>query len=246
MKFKVKRNSTVFGNKKPNSPDIKKRKSFRKFLKGSPEIQRSSRLNPGDNDDESDDGILELHPMDTPPEGSPGEGRQRVPILTTEDNIIQEKETIYKPTRARIKVSIREKNIHKRGANQGKCSTSAWLDPEAAERKSLSLAHSKIIKETISEREELDREMSMAKIHSIRFDEPKYNLEGFKRRTKHSQKLVNKHGLKWHVLGADQNYSSNLPLISKTRTNISSDSCSLDHISPEMFTKSNRKINQLA
>lgn len=85
----------------------------------------------------------------------------------------------------------------------------------------------------------------MAKIHSIRFDEPKYNLEGFKRRTKHSQKLVSKNGLKWHVLGVDQNYSSNLPLISKTRTNISSDSCSLDHINSDMFSKGNRKNNQL-
>lgn len=105
MKFKVKRNSTLFSNKqKPNSPDIKKRKSFRKFLKGSPEIQRSSRFKPTDIEEDFDDGILELHPMDTPPEVSPDEERQRIPILTTEDNIIQEKEIIFKPTHAKIRV----------------------------------------------------------------------------------------------------------------------------------------------
>lgn len=49
---------------KPESPDIKNRKSFRKYLKGSPDIQRSSRFNKEMTDAEvREHGFLELHPM---------------------------------------------------------------------------------------------------------------------------------------------------------------------------------------
>ena len=66
---------------KPESPDIKKRKSFRKYLKGSPDIQRSSRFNNEVIDDGlREQGFLELHPMHNIE-------------LVNEDGVIQELES---------------------------------------------------------------------------------------------------------------------------------------------------------
>lgn len=111
MKFKIKRNSTYnSGKPKPNSPDIRRRKSFRKYLKGSPEIQRSHRFPKNDLEDYSiDDGILSLKPTVVSKEESSPEQHQRVPILMTEDGLIQEQEEFPKRTRARRvgKVSLR-------------------------------------------------------------------------------------------------------------------------------------------
>ena len=64
IKFKFKRNSSIFSSQKPNSPDIKRRKSFRKYLKGSPEIQRSSLFNNElINEELREHSFIELHPM---------------------------------------------------------------------------------------------------------------------------------------------------------------------------------------
>lgn len=111
---------------------------------------------------------------------------------------------------------------------------------ESSERKSLSLARSNIINVPIPEIEEFHSKIEMPDSATFKYDDQKYNLESLKRRTKHSKKMQGKTGLRWNILSTDQNYSSNLPLISKTRTNISSDSCSLDQISIDALNKSNR------
>jgi len=51
LKFKIKRNSTYFHCSKPHSPDIKKRKSFKNFLKGSSKAENSFRLKKKDIED---------------------------------------------------------------------------------------------------------------------------------------------------------------------------------------------------
>lgn len=68
---------------KPESPDIKKRKSFRKYLKGSPQVQRSSRFNKEMIEDElREHGFLELHPM------------HNIELIN-EDGVIQQIETFH-------------------------------------------------------------------------------------------------------------------------------------------------------
>lgn len=132
----------------------------------------------------------------------------------------------------------------KKSYHPGKYLKHFRYDQDSPERKSLSLARSKIISANISEHDDLDTENSMTKLNSIKFDEQKYNLEGFKRRNKNSRKIISKAGLKWNAFNTDQNYNSNLPLISKTRTNLTNESYSIEQINTDMFTK-NRHKNQL-
>lgn len=75
----------------PISPDIKKRKSFRKYLKRSPDIQRSLRYKKKltqNNENESE--LLALHPMMTTGDDTSSSAQQsNKPIFVIEDNIIQ-------------------------------------------------------------------------------------------------------------------------------------------------------------
>jgi hypothetical protein len=52
---------------------------------------------------------------------------------------------------------------------------------------------------------------------------------------------VVKSNLKWSVLNGEHNYNSSLPMITKTRTNISGDNYSLDHISNEVIANQRQK-----
>lgn len=88
---------------------LNKRKSFRRFLKASPEIQRSYRLDDEHMDSEIDNGlILQLKPTGIDTDESKDKHEPHVPILTNEDNIIQEQET-FSHSRARKINFIKQK-----------------------------------------------------------------------------------------------------------------------------------------
>ena len=110
---------------------------------------------------------------------------------------------------------------------------------EFSERKSLSLAHSNLINVPIPETDELETKQAVGST-SFKYDDQKYNLHGLKRRTKYSKKIQGMSGLKWNVMSTDQNYSSNLPMIGKTRMNISNDSSSLDQLSIDILNRNNK------
>lgn len=111
---------------------------------------------------------------------------------------------------------------------------------EFPERKSLSLVQSNIINVPIQETEEFESKQEVADSTSFKYDDQTYNLRGLKRRTKYSKKIQGMTGLKWNVISTEQNYSNNLPMIGKTRMNISNDSCSLDQLSIDMINRNNK------
>lgn len=117
FKFKLKRNSTVLDKavkSKPNSPDIKKRKSFRKYLKGSPDLKHSSRIRKGleDNDENTGDGLLSLHPMFTESEHAAIQSHKWSGLISNDEPSINEiklKITPMDPIYPRKGVYSREK-----------------------------------------------------------------------------------------------------------------------------------------
>lgn len=228
----------MFSTKKPNSPDIKKRKSFRKFLKGSPDIQRSSRFNNSlIHKDDHDDSFFELHPIGTTTEEA-SENDKQPPVIVNEDNIIQELGVSAK------KLKSKKSNNILKASTQGKFIRPAYYNQDAQNRKSLSLARVAPGTVPISEREEI-REVPPMRINSFKYDDQRLNLEGAKRRNKNSKKFMSKSNYKWNLLSTDQNYNSNLPQIGKTRTHISSDCCSLEQISIDAIYRNKRQNNNV-
>ena len=131
-----------------------------------------------------------------------------------------------------------------RSTTQGKFVKPVYYCPESPERQSMSLARVTQANIPISEREQF-REPKHRRIQSFKYDDQKYNLDSFKRRTKNSKKNIGKTSLKWNVLNTDQNYNSNLPMIGKTRTHISSDNCSLEQLSLDAMYKKNKSKNNI-
>lgn len=107
-------------------------------------------------------------------------------------------------------------------------------------RKSLSFARSNIFEVKIPEWDEFNEKQEINSSNSFKNDEHKFNLESHKRRAKYSKKIQVKTGYKWNILNNNENYSNNLPMIRKTRMNISNESWSLDQLNTDESNKSNR------
>jgi len=240
-KFKFKRNSTIFNGKKPNSPDIRRRRSFKKYLKGSSQVQRSSRFNKEDYDSiDQESDILCLQPMLPIKNEIIDTIIQKVPILKNENNIIQE-QTFSSEICESKNSPGREKSHRNKLGRVGITVRNMLYDGESNEHKSLSMARSGHTSAYLKDSSNAKRKNSLKKINSLKYDEQKYNLEWFKRRTKGSKNNVVKSNLKWSVLNGEHNYNSSLPMITKTRTNISGDNYSLDHISNEVIANQRQK-----
>jgi hypothetical protein len=84
----------------------------------------------------------------------------------------------------------------------------------------------------------------LKKLHLIKVDETRASPEGTKRRIKGSRRLTCNFGIKWQLLNIDQNYNSNLPIISNTRTNISNDVPQIEQAKNEFISKNRRTFNQ--
>jgi hypothetical protein len=84
----------------------------------------------------------------------------------------------------------------------------------------------------------------LEKLHIIKVDETRASPEGTKRRVKGSRRLTCNFGIKWQLLNIDQNYNSNLPMISNTRTNISNDIPQIEQAKNDFISKNRRTFNQ--
>jgi hypothetical protein len=137
---------------------------------------------------------------------------------------------------ANMRGALREKSKIK-NAKQGKTVRAVLYDNESVERTSYSMIRKNWFNGGLVEPNNVQKKNTFRKIGSFKYDEQKYNLECFKRRTKNSKNNLAKSNIKWSILGNDQNYNSNLPSITKTRTNISGENYSLDNISRDFFKK---------
>ena len=142
--------------------------------------------------------------------------RAGVPVLLKEGNIIQALEDTWGIKAEQNSLSSRD-NLNKpkpkiiSKSNFSKSVNQNHLNSPI--RNSLAIAKSNVINVSIQDK---NSRASCGTINNVS-NKQKYNLELFKKRTKkNSNRIVGKSGLKWSVLHGDQNYNSNLPIISKS------------------------------
>lgn len=101
-----------------------------------------------------------------------------------------------------------------------------------------------MINVSIPDRSILFNQSNPNEISSIQPQAQKYNLELFKKRTKkNSNRIIGKTGLKWSILGGDQNYSSNLPMIGKTQSTYMTEHLPLNESSNSSFQNYQKEKN---
>lgn len=135
-----------------------------------------------------------------------------------------------------VRSTLREKSRIK-NVKQGKTVRAVLYDNESTERTSYSMIRKNWLNGGLIDPNNGQKKNSFRKMASVKYDEQKYNLECFKRRTKNSKNNLGRSTIKWGLLGNEQNYNSNLPSITKTRTNISDNNYSLDYINRDLFKR---------
>ncbi|CAI2382990.1 unnamed protein product [Moneuplotes crassus] len=242
IKGKFKRSSTYFSSTKCQSPDIKNRKSFKKFLKGSPNEKRSFRFHKKDLVKcFNNDFFIQLKPTEKKDICSNETQDEDVtPILVKENNVIQALEPEAPVLKSKKNNYMKQNTIF-----HNYFATRYGNEEELGDdftHKSLSLNRPKGLSTGVSQKDHLDSDLRTRKLESFRVDDQRTAISLSKRKPKALRKPHNKNNSQWKVLETQKNTEMNLPDISKTRSNFSENSSSIDKIKGKSFKKKNSKI----
>ena len=119
-------------------------------------------------------------------------------------------------------------------------------DNENLVQKSLSINHSKVMRNNMPCNEHFDSSFRVRKLHSLKYEEQGYQIAGMIKRTRGWKKSITNSSAKWKNLSSDKNFNTNLPNISKKRSNVSQNNSSIDKISADSLLKRSSKINVIS
>jgi hypothetical protein len=139
---------------------------------------------------------------------------------------------------------LKPKNIPKKTTYASNYNIKNQYD-DTSERISFSTNRLNVQQNPIPNLNHFDDNSILKKLHLIKVDETRASPEGTtKRRMKGSRRLTCNFGIKWQLLNIDQNYNSNLPMISNTRSNISNDIPQIEQAKNDFMSKNRRTFNQ--
>ncbi|CAI2383763.1 unnamed protein product [Moneuplotes crassus] len=245
LKGRFKRSPTYFTVSKCQSPDIKSRKSFKKFLKRSPDEKHSFRLNKKQLAQCFDsDFFIKLKP--TEKEGlssTETQDEDLTPILIKKNNVIQAQEPEAPISKSKKNNYMKQKVVFQNHFNS-KYGNDEELSPDFA-HKSLSANRSRGLSSNVPHQEHLNSHVKMKRLDSFRAEEQRSHLRPA-RRTMVCGKSENKNGNFCVPIGnfsdVEQDSGMNLPEITKTRSNYSLNSSSIDKIRVNSHRKRRSKV----
>ena len=153
------------------------------------------------------------------------------------------KSSFPKHSKNRKSTFLKPKNIPKKTTYASNYNNKNQYD-DTTERYSFSTNRLYVPQNFIPNLNHFDDNSILKKLHLIKVDETRASPEGTKRRIKGSRRLTCNFGIKWQLLNIDQNYNSNLPMISNARTYISNDIPQIEQAKNEYVSKNRRTFNQ--
>lgn len=142
----------------------------------------------------------------------------KIPILTNENNVIQEQNRTSQNLKTK-KNNFMKKNIFKKTILNSEYERDCDYKDKIVQ-KSLSMNHSKALRNNITYSDHFESKIRVKKLNLLNYEEQRYSIDRVHKGKRGSKKSFRKSDLKWKHLSSDLNFSTNLPNISKTRTNI--------------------------